>query len=151
MYHVTQAKVMAIAGASVIGAIVTELFGGWGSDIITLVCFMAVDYILGILAGILCKSDKTESGGLSSRAAFEGVCRKGVILLLVLIANRLDILVGTSFIRSGAIVGFCFNELISITENAAAIGVPMPAAIRRGLDILKTKEDEKNDGPDKSD
>lgn len=144
MYHATQAKIATVTGASIVGAIVTELFGGWSNDIVTLCIFMAVDYILGMIAGILCKSDKTESGALSSRAAFEGVCRKGVILLLVLIAHRLDLLMGTTFIRSGAIVGFCFNEAISITENAASIGVPMPAAIRRGLDILKSKDDTDN-------
>ncbi len=149
MYHITQTKLTMVTGAGILGAIVTELFGGWNNDIITLCIFMAVDYIFGILSGILSKSNKTKTGALSSRAAFEGACRKGVILLLVLIAHRLDLLIGTTFIRSGAIVGFCFNEAISITENAAAIGVPMPAAIKRGLDILKSKDDD-NDGDGKS-
>jgi toxin secretion/phage lysis holin len=136
-------KAAVIIATGTLGAIVTEIFGGWNTDITTLVIFMAVDFILGILtAGVFKKSDKTETGALSSNAAFQGFCKKGVILVLVLIAHRLDILMGTDFIRSGAVVGFCANELLSIVENVALMGVPMPSVIIKALDILRKKSDD---------
>ena len=157
MYNVSNAKLFLFTTTGIIGAFVTEIFGGWDTDVVTLCLFMAMDYILGIVtAGVFHKSNKSESGALSSSAAFKGACRKGVILVLVMIAHRLDLLVGTDFIRSGAVVGFCCNELLSIIENVALMGVPLPAAIKKGLDILKRKaeedeEDNKDDRTDKSD
>lgn len=153
MYSPSNARIAVVTVSGVLGAIITECFGGWSTDITTLCLFMAIDYVLGlIVAGIFNKSNKTKSGALSSSAAFEGACRKGVILLLVLVAHRLDLLIGTKVVRSGAVIGFCCNELISMLENVSLMGVPMPSIFTKALDILKHKsEEEDDDGSDKGD
>ena len=123
-----------------IGAAFTTLFGGLTSGMITLIIFMAIDYISGlIVAGVFKNSNKSETGALESRAGWKGLCRKGMTLIFVLIAYRLDLLLNTSYIRDAVIIGFCVNELISIIENAGLMGLPLPAVIVRALDILKSK------------
>lgn len=126
----------------IIGGSIASYLGGWDSALQTLLIFMAVDYITGLMvAGIFHKSDKTPGGGLESRAGFKGLCRKGVVLLIVLVACRLDLLTGTDFIRDSCVVAFVVNEAISIIENAGLMGVPIPAVITRALEALKAKEE----------
>ena len=128
----------------VIGGAITSLFGGWDSALTTLLIFMAADYVTGlIVAGVFHKSKKTETGALQSHAGWVGICKKGVILLIVLIAYRLDLTIGSTFIRDAVIIAFIGNELISIVENAGLMGVPIPSAITKAIDILKNKEDTK--------
>ena len=64
-------------------------------------------------------------------------------LLFVLIAYRLDLAIGVSYIRYAVIIGFLANELISIVENAGLMGVPLPAVIQNAIDILTKKSDQK--------
>lgn len=126
----------------VIGAAISELFGGWDAALTTLVMFMAIDYVSGlIVAGIFHKSSKSETGGLNSQIGWQGICRKGITLAIVLIASRLDILIGTSYIKDAVIIAFCSNELISIVENAGLVGIPMPDVILKAIDILKNGGD----------
>lgn len=126
----------------IIGGSIASYLGGWDSALQTLLIFMAADYITGLMvAGIFHKSDKTPGGGLESRAGFKGLCRKGVVLLIVLVACRLDLLTGTDFIRDSCVVAFVVNEAISIIENAGLMGVPIPAVITRALEALKAKEE----------
>ena len=123
-----------------IGAFFTSLFGGWSAGMTTLLLFMATDYISGlIVAGVFKKSQKSESGALESRAGWKGLCRKGMTLLIVMISYRLDLLIGTNYIRDAVIIGFCVNELISIFENAGLMGIPLPQVIVKALDVLKSK------------
>ena len=101
---------------------------------------MLIDYATGlIVAGVFHKSQKTASGALESRAGFKGLCRKGAILLFVLIGYRLDLAVGTSYIRDAVCIAFIANELISIVENAGLMGIPIPAVITKAIDVLKSK------------
>lgn len=124
----------------VIGAFLTGLFGGWTTGMVTLVIFMCVDYVSGLLvAGVFKASKKSESGALESKAGFKGLCRKGMTLLFVLIAYRLDLLIGTNYIRDAVVIGFAANELISIVENAGLMGLPLPAVIIKAIDVLKNK------------
>lgn len=126
----------------IIGGSIASYLGGWDSALQTLLIFMAVDYITGLMvAGIFHKSDKTPGGGLESRAGFKGLCRKGVVLLIVLVACRLDLLTGSDFIRDSCVVAFVVNEAISIIENAGLMGVPIPAVITKALEALKAKEE----------
>lgn len=126
-----------------IAATVSSLFGGWDATLITLLILMATDYIMGtILAGVFHKSKKTESGGLNSSIGWQGICRKGVTLLIVIIAHRLDFLVESNYIRDAVVVAFSVNELISIVENAGLMGIPMPKIIVKAIDVLKHKNDE---------
>lgn len=126
----------------VVGGAISSYLGGWDTALQTLIIFMAADYITGLMvAGIFHKSDKTPGGGLESRAGFKGLCRKGVVLLIVLVACRLDLLTGTDFIRDSCVIAFVVNEAISIVENAGLMGVPIPAVITRTLEALKAKEE----------
>ena len=124
----------------VIGAGIAAAFGGWGAGMTTLCIFMAIDYITGLLvAGVFHASKKSESGRLDSRAGFKGLIRKGMVLLIVLIAARLDILLNTTIVRDAVVIAFCANEAISIIENAGLMGVPIPAALRRAIEALDQK------------
>ena len=139
-------KEMICTAAGAVGGAVAAAFGGWDSALVTLLIFMAVDYVSGlIVAGIFHKSPKSENGGLESRAGWKGLCRKAVTLLFVLIAHRLDLVIGVNYIRDAVIVGFIANDLISIVENAGLMGIPLPAAIQNAIDIL-TKKSESNQG-----
>ena len=123
--------------AGVIGGFMASAFGGWDAAIVTLVVCMAADYISGLVtAGVFHASKKSGSGALESRAGFKGLCRKGMTLLVVLIACRLELILGVGGIREAVIIGFTANEVISIVENAGLMGVPMPAAVTKALDVL---------------
>jgi toxin secretion/phage lysis holin len=130
--------------AAMAGGIFTYLFGPWSMDIATLLIFMAIDFITGLLcAAVFKKSSKTESGALSSSASFKGLCKKFVMFLFVAIAHRLDFYLGVDFMRGAVIVGFMANELISIVENAALMGITSPI-INNAIELLK-KKGEKGD------
>ena len=101
---------------------------------------MAIDYITGlIVAGVFHKSTKAETGTLESRAGFKGLCRKGAMLLVVLVAHRLDLAVGTAYIKDAVIIAFMANEAISIIENAGLMGVPMNDTLKNAIDVLQKK------------
>jgi hypothetical protein len=121
-----------------IGGFVAMAFGGWSDALITLIVFMALDYVTGlIVAGIFKKSKKSENGALESRAGFKGLCRKGVALMIVLVAVRLDIIMHTTYIKDAVIIAFVANESISIIENAGLMGIPVPGIIARAIDVLR--------------
>lgn len=135
-------------GIGVVGSAIAALFGGWDAALITLMIFMAVDYVTGLLvAGVFHNSEKTPNGTLESRAGWKGLCRKGVTLLVVLVACRLDLVTGANFIRDAVVIGFIANETISIVENAGLMGIPIPAVIMQAIDVLKHKAEggEEND------
>ena len=127
----------------VIGAAISNLFGGWDAALTTLIIFMAIDYASGIIvAGVFHKSSKSDTGGLNSHIGWQGICRKGITLAIVLVACRLDLLIGTSYIKDAVIIAFCANELISIVENAGLMGLPIPDVIIKAIDVLKEKSNE---------
>ena len=138
------AAVCAAVGA--VGGVIARALGGWDNAVITLIIFMVIDYAMGIIvAAVFKKSEKSANGGLSSRVCWIGLARKVMTLLFVIIAYRLDVLIGTEYIRTGVIISFCASELISICENAGLMGVPLPAVITKAIDILKNKEDNHDD------
>ena len=125
-----------------VGGFVAMVFGGWSDALITLIIFMSVDYVTGlIVAGIFKKSKKSENGALESRAGFKGLCRKGVALLIVLVAVRLDIVMQTTYIKDAVIIAFIVNESISIIENAGLMGIPIPSVIAKAIDVLKNESE----------
>jgi toxin secretion/phage lysis holin len=129
---------LSVIGA--LGAVITTLFGGWDTGLATLVLFMTVDYVTGlIVAGVFQNSNKTENGALESKAGWKGLCRKGTTLLIVLVACRLDLMLGSNYIRDAVIIGFVFNESISILENVGLMGVDLPPVLVKAIDILKNK------------
>ena len=137
-------KSITLACIGMVGASIAGLFGGWDHAVVTLVIFMLIDYVSGlVVAGIFHKSPKTESGALESKAGLKGLFRKGGILLVVLIAARLDMLIGTNFVRDAVVIAFVVNETLSIIENLGLMGVPIPKVILNAIEILKQKAEEK--------
>ena len=129
-------------GIGVIGSIIASSFGGWDTGLVTLLIFMGIDYFSGlVVAGVFHKSNKTESGALESKAGLKGLCRKCMTLLFVLIAYRLDLAIGVDYIRNAVIIGFMANELISIVENAGLMGLPLPDAINKAIDVLTEQKE----------
>lgn len=125
----------------IIGGFISETLGGWDMALETLVTFMIIDYLSGIVvAAVFKKSKKTDSGGLQSHAGFKGLCKKGMILFIILIAYRLDLMTGSEFIRNSAIIAFIINESVSIAENAGLMGVKFPDAISQGIDLLNKRK-----------
>lgn len=126
----------------IVGSAIASAFGGWDSALTTLVIFMGVDYLTGlIVAGVFHNSEKTETGALESRAGWKGLCRKGVTLLIVLVACRLDLAMGSDFIRDAAVIAFIANETISIIENCGLMGIPIPAVVTKAIEVLKNKSE----------
>lgn len=129
----------------IIGGFIANAFGGWSAALTTLLIFMGVDYLSGlILAGVFHASPKSEDGTLESYAGWKGLVRKGMTLLIVLIGARLDMLLGVSYIRDAMVIAFCVNELLSIIENMGLMGVPMPEILTNAIEMLKSKS-EKSD------
>lgn len=135
------------AGEIAIGLIfsaIAQAFGGWSEGLTALVVFMCIDYITGLLvAGVFHASNKTENGGLESRAGWKGIIRKVTTLMIVLVAAYVDRVMGMTFVRDAVIIGFLANEAISIIENAGLMGLPLPKAVTNMIDLLKIRADEK--------
>ena len=129
------------AAIGAFGAFLAGLFGGWDASMATLLIFMGVDYATGLAVAACGKSLKSDSGKLSSKIGWQGLVKKCVSLLLVLVAVRLDMVMGTSYIRDAVCIAFMVNELLSITENAGLLGVPLPDILKKAIDLLQKKED----------
>lgn len=137
-------KVQSIFSASlgIVGGFLTSIFGGWNAGLTTLVIFMVTDYLAGVLvAGVFKNSQKSRTGALESRVGWKGLARKCMTLVFVLVAYRLDLLIGTDYIRDAVTIGFCVNELLSIVENAGLMGIPLPSIVVKAIDILSQKAD----------
>ena len=139
-------KGMICALVGVLGGAVAKLLGGWTSDMITLLIFMALDFATGLLvAGVFKNSNKSDTGALNSKAGWKGLCKKCITLFFVIIAHRLDIELGTDYIRTSAIFGFIANEAVSIVENAGLMGVPLPKIIIKATEVLKSEAEGENE------
>lgn len=124
----------------VAGSAFAAAFGGWDAGVVTLLIFMGLDYTSGlIVAGVFHRSTKTDSGTLESRVGWKGLCRKGMTLVFVLVAYRLDVVLNVTYIRDAVVIAFIANELISLVENAGLMGVPLPAVITKAIDTLQKK------------
>ena len=125
-----------------VGSAIASIFGGWDTGLVSLLIFMALDYVSGlVVAGVFHKSNKTDTGSLESKAGWKGLCRKCMTLVFVLVAYRLDLVIGTNYIRDAVIIAFLANELISLVENAGLMGIPLPAVITKAIDILQKKSE----------
>ena len=135
--------------AGIVGGFIATLLGGWDSALATLVVFMGIDFVTGVVTAVTGKSKHSSSGSLSSKAGWIGLAKKFCILLMVVVGVRIDILVGTNYIRDTVCISFCLNELLSIVENTTLMGIPYPPVIKKAIDVLQTKvgrtEDEKED------
>ena len=144
MIHLTETKAAIMTGAGVIGGMISQAFGGWDAALISLLFFMAVDYLSGlIVAGVFQASDKSASGSLSSVACWQGLLKKGMTLIIVLVAARLDIVLGTAFVRDAVVIAYIVNETTSIIESAGLMGLPVPDVIMSAIEQLQGKSEQK--------
>ena len=125
--------------AGIIGGAIAMVLGGWDSAIVTLMIFMGVDFVTGLVTAAIGKSKHSDSGKLNSKAGWVGLAKKFCILLMIIVAVRIDILLGTTYIRDATCIGFCVNELLSIVENTSLMGIPYPESIRKAIDVLQKK------------
>ena len=118
---------------SALGGFLGWYLGGVDGFLYALIAFVLVDYITGVMCAI---ADKK----LSSEVGFKGICRKVLIFLLVGIANILDVqVIGTgSVLRTAVIFFYLSNEGVSLLENAAHLGLPVPEKMK---DILAQLHD----------
>lgn len=121
---------------SAVGGWLGYFLGGCDGLLIALVVFAATDYITGVMCAV---SDKK----LSSEVGFKGICRKVLIFLLVGIANILDVqVIGTgSVLRTAVIFFYLSNEGVSLLENAAHLGLPVPEKIKAVLEQLHERSE----------
>ena len=140
-------KMLAVCSfAGVLGAAIAEALGGWDNAVITLIAFMAIDFIMGLICALVFgRSNKSANGSLSSSACWKGLIKKVCTLLIVVVAQRIDILTGSEYIRNAVVIAFCVSELISICENAGLMGI-LPEGVQKilnkAIDVLKNKNDE---------
>ena len=126
--------------AGAIGGAAAWAFGGWDTALAALTICMGVDYISGsIVALVFHRSTKTETGAYNSAYGLKGLCKKGLMLLFVLVAVQMDRLLGTAYVRDAVCIGFCANEVLSIIENLGLAGIPMPEAVTKALEQLQKK------------
>lgn len=125
---------------TMIGGWLGYFLGGCDGLLIALVMFVVMDYISGVMCAI---ADKN----LSSEVGFKGICRKVLIFILVGIANILDVqVIGTgSVLRTAIIFFYISNEGVSLLENAAHLGLPVPDAIKKVLEQLHDRSDGKEE------
>lgn len=139
-----------IKGLAAAGGAVVSFFVGIPPVVWILLIVMSLDYMTGLCCGAVGKSPKTETGGLSSKAAFAGLLKKALILAVVALAALLDWAVSASAgISFAAVTGatclwFIASEGVSITENAAELGVPIPGIVKHMLDAFRKAGDEKS-------
>ncbi len=141
-------KLIALCSAlGAIGSVIAKALGGWDNAVITLVVLMVVDFVMGLLCALVFgKSDKSQNGALSSKACWQGITKKVCTGLIVVVAHRIDLLVGSDYIRNAVIIAFCVAETISIMETAGLMGI-LPEGVQKvltkAIDILKNKGDKK--------
>ena len=124
----------------ILGSAVCWAFGGWDTAMMTLLVCISVDYISGsIVALVFHASRKSETGAYNSSYGLKGLCKKGLMLLFVLVAVQIDRLMGADYVRDAVCIGFCTNEILSIVENLGLAGVPMPQAVTKALEQLQKK------------
>lgn len=114
------------------------LLGGIDNLLMAFIILMACDYVSGIAAGFYDRK-------VSSKSAFQGLVKKGVMFILVIAANQVDIVTGSGDFARNAVIMFLIGmEGISIIENLGRMGIKVPAFLRKTFDQLKDKG-EKND------
>ncbi len=118
---------------SVLCGIAGFLWGSLDGLILALIAFMILDYITGVIVGIILKK-------LSSSTGFEGILKKGLMLIIVSVGHILDtqLFGGESSVCRSAVIGFYIaNEGISILENVGEMGLPLPEKLKKVLEQLK--------------
>lgn len=109
-----------------------KLLGGWDIPLETLVIFMCIDYATGVFAAYKCRE-------LSSGEGFRGILKKFAVLCIIMLGTRVDVLIGTDYIRDAVCMMYIVNESLSIIENAGIMGVPVPEQLKAAVKALKSR------------
>lgn len=128
----TEAQVGTATGA---GGALVSYFLGWNEALEALLVLMVIDYMTGLLAAYICPDMK-----LSSIRGLKGICKKIMILLLVVLAHELEKAAGVPAVQSVVVWFFIGNEGLSVIENAAKAGVPIPSKLRDMLEQLSNEK-----------
>ncbi len=131
-------KFLAAAGGALVG-----LLGGWSPLLTALCAFMGLDFVSGVVVAFRQRSQKTENGGVSSKAGFDGLIRKCGIIAAVFMGAILDRALDndTAMFCMMVTCYFIANEGISICENLALLGVPIPPVLKRALEVVQKRSD----------
>ena len=124
-----------------LGGFLGWFLGGADGFLYALIAFVVIDYITGVLCAI---SDKN----LSSEVGFKGICRKVLIFTLVGIGNIVEVYVlgEAGVLRTAVIFFYLSNEGVSLLENAAHLGLPIPEKLKEVLEQLHDRATEEKDG-----
>lgn len=137
-------KMIAVCSAiGVVGAAIAKALGGWDDAVFTLIIFMTIDFIMGLLcAMVFGRSNKSANGALSSAACWRGLVKKVCTLFIVIVAHYIDVVADLNFVRNAITIAFCVSEIISIMETAGLMGI-LPEGVQRiltkAIDVLKNK------------
>lgn len=119
--------------ASVAGAVITYLWGGWSALLDVMLALVVVDYVSGVIASGV-------EGKLSSRIGMLGIAKKVFIFLVIAVGHKIDVAAGNgNVIRDAVIWFFLANELLSVTENMGRMGMPVPPVLTQAISVLKSK------------
>lgn len=124
------------------GSFLIQALGGWDKQLQTLIIFMVIDFITGLIVALVFhKSGKTQTGAGSSLACFLGIVKKVCMLLLIIIAQQVDNLMNLDFTRTTLVLFLIANEGLSILENFGLMGFDkiMPEFLKNALEVLKDK------------
>jgi len=125
-------------GVAIAGSLASYLFGGWSSLLSILLTFVVLDYLSGVAAA-------AKEGRLRSDVGLWGIVRKVAIFAVVAVAHLVDTALGNAHLfRDAAIFFYLANEALSVTENLGRVGVPIPPAVQRAVEVLQGKGDVKN-------
>ena len=130
-----------------VGGAIASFFVNMPPLVYILLAVMTIDYVTGLICGAMGKSQKTETGYLASHAAFKGLLKKALILLVVLLAALLDQAVSNGYgIQFEAVMGatclwFIASEGLSVLENVASMGVPVPKILLKLREVMRAKGD----------
>lgn len=114
--------------SSVVGVCITHLYGGWSMNLEYLLIAMVIDYITGVTASFF-----SPELSLDSRIGFKGIVKKVLILLMVAMGHIVDGVIGTELVMPMVLWFYLANECLSITENVANAGVPIPKRLKSTL------------------
>lgn len=114
---------------------VFSYFCGWDTTIEALLWLMVIDYVSGVLAAYI-----NPHLGLSSQRGFRGICKKLLIILLVVVAHLADRVIGQALVQTVVVWFFIGNEGLSIIENSAKAGIPIPEKLRQTLEQLSSEK-----------
>ena len=124
---------------------IIDLFGGWSASLTTLLIFMLIDYITGIIQAILGKSLKSENGKLNSKVGFKGISKKVLMLLMVVVGRRIDITFNITYVREMILLSYIMNEFISIIENLSSLGIEKLPIFDKIVLLIKSEVNKNNE------